>query len=279
VNYIPDKKVLVNSDYDTTVRITTNSYMGLNDGELVTVVTTGTEYNELGELFNVYVNGECVDQETYDELVAMYDGGRQTLGREFRANIAEIELALYGASTWEQTYSEYLAQIADNRTYEDMYPTFSLYDITGDGVPELFISEGWAHAARVLVYTFDGRLRSIGTIGTYGGTTYYVEPQILLSYDMHMGYEYGGDYEVRDFRFARVFTYSNNCGAAENEADREYKINDKLVTEEEYNAALDERSAEHFVWLGNDNELDSTAAANVADGIYTESEVRENTVQ
>jgi hypothetical protein len=215
-----------------------------------------------------------VDQKTYDEMVAMYDGGRETLGREFRANITEIELALYGGSSWEKVYSEYLTEIADKRTYEEMYPTFSLCDITGDDVPELFISEGWAHVARVLVYTFDGRLRSIGTIGTYGGTTYNVEPQTIVNYDMHMGYEYGGDYEIRDCRFVRVFQYYNNCGAVENEADYEYKINDKPVTKDEYDAALAEHSTEHYVWLGGDNELDSGTAANVADGIYTESEVR-----
>ena len=243
------------------------------------MITTGTEYNELGELFNWYVNDECVDEKKYTEMMDLYDGGRTVLGQEFRVNITEIELALYDSGSWEKAYSELLSEIADHRTDDSSYSTFSLYDITGDGVPELFVSEGFYHMAPVDIYSYDGRLYSVGSLGSYGGVAYDVDLGTLSNDDMSWGYEYGVSCEIRGYRPVRVFQFYNNCGAVENESEYEYSIDGKTVTQAEYEAARAAHTSEHYVWLGNDNELNSATAGNVAEGIYTESKIQEITAQ
>ena len=279
ISYIPEKKLLVSTYYDPMVRIITDSYLGLNNRKFSTVITTGVEYNELGELFNWYVNDEYAEKDEYEKAIEMYDGGRTQLGHEFRVNITEIELALYGRSSWQKTYSEYLKEIVQNRSEEESYPHFSLYDITGDGTPELFVSEGTYHAAGVDVFSFDGRLRSIGILGSYGSASYSVESKTISTGDIHMGYEYGAEFEIQNYRFVRVFSYYCNCGAVQDKSEYEFKINNKPVTESQYDSAIEQYRTDRYVLLGNDNTLDSGSAEDVAEGKYSESEIRKNIVQ
>lgn len=72
----------------------------------------------------------------------------------------------------------------------------SLYDVTGDGIPELFISDGNAHANGVEIYSYNGKIvrhfshkgYNDGTYYTFGsyGTVYYC-PEKNCIIDVYAG--------------------------------------------------------------------------------------------
>ena len=129
------------------------------------------------------------------------------------------------------------------------------------------------------MFSFDGRLRSIGILGSYGSASYSVESKTISTGDIHMGYEYGAEFEIQNYRFVRVFSYYCNCGAVQDKSEYEFKINNKPVTESQYDSAIEQYRTDRYVLLGNDNTLDSGSAEDVAEGKYSESEIRKNIVQ
>lgn len=274
VNYEPASHSLVETKYDEVKKAYVTSVKRIENGSVETIMTAEYCYDEEWNPSEWRVDGYEVTEEEYDTATYPYYTWC-ILGRDFGLTDLEIEAAVYGADDWKQLYSDFLIKTVEEHYDDPESQAFSLYDITGDGIPELFISQGYYHAAGVDIYSLSDRLYHIGSYGSYGGVTYYVEPEVLFVSDMHMGYETGSSFEVLDGRLARTFSYYNNCGAAEDESQWEFEVNGKKVTQDEFNKALEDNSTEHYVWLGNDNELTEETALAVADGEYNESAVGE----
>lgn len=80
-----------------------------------------------------------------------------------------------------QVKNAYLAQIKKMSKAYNTYRTYFLLDLTGDGIPELFVRTGTCEAdAQLHIYTYTTRLNRVSSIGAshsvfYQGNGYFVQ--------------------------------------------------------------------------------------------------------
>lgn len=141
-------------------------------------------------------------------------------------------------------------------------PTFSLYDVTGDGIPELFVSQGMFTAAGTEVYTFEkGAVRrmefaftdeTIDAFGVNGMCAYDTDKNLLCATNVHMGYFYSTymRYNGTNFEFA-VSMMRSEFDPEWGKPD-EYYLNDETVTKEVYEAEYQKYENDSYIALGTD---------------------------
>lgn len=171
------------------------------------------------------------------------------------------------AADWQEAYSAVLLDLAESGEYPRA--AYSVRDVNGDGVPELFVSQGVARVERCLIYTFSDKAILLGELGEYGYVGFDTVLDQLVATDAVQGYDWRGYYELRDSDHLEfVKDLYNNYGAAAGTDAVEFHINGETVTEEEYRTAAAEYSGHEVLWLGRDNELtEETAGAVETEGI------------
>lgn len=158
----------------------------------------------------------------------------------------------YGPYTsWQEAYTKVLLDFKNTDSYfpsfsdnDTLCSMFDLKDVTNDGIPELFISEGGYHPSPVNVYTFmDGKALLLIQAGSYGLINYNNDSNhdgiYFIDFDRNQGistytaYVFNNDSAQLD----RVFT--NNEDLAENGTPTEYSINRMKVSKEDYYKAFE----------------------------------------
>ncbi len=167
---------------------------------------------------------------------------------------------------WQAEYSAILLDFANSSDNTDA--AFSLLDINGDDIPELFVSQGTGRVERCFVYTFLDESVLLGELGEYGYVGLDTAIDQLVATDAVQGHDWRGYYELRGDSLEFVQGFYNNYGAAEGTDEVEFHINGETVTEEEYMTAVAEYSGHEVLWLGRDNELTAETASAVAMGEY-----------
>ena len=109
------------------------------------------------------INEKTVAKAEYDKSVSEHKlSGKIRLGRTFSYRLSEIDCGVNGGKNYKTVYKKFLK----GRLERDHYSVkFSLKDITGDNVPELFITDtsDWGLCD---IFTFrDGRLQFLGNSG------------------------------------------------------------------------------------------------------------------
>lgn len=121
------------------------------------------------------------------------------------------------------------------------FSAFSVRDVSGDGIPELIISEDFCHMSGCLIYTTSGKeLLNLGKYGYYGDMGYDADKNIIWFYNESQGYQFDGFYRLENNEITPIAVFSNNHGAAASESELYYKFNDEEISADKYQAALDE---------------------------------------
>ena len=136
-------------------------------------------------------------------------------------------------SAWRTEYKNILASF----DYPDM--AFDLVFIDDDNIPELVVSEGLAHVAGCNIYTmYNGSCVELGNYGVYGEIGYVKYDGDIMVADVNQGYSTYFVAEIKDGAIQTVMTAFDNTGAVMSEAEYEFKVNDNIVTQNDFQSKV-----------------------------------------
>ena len=158
---------------------------------------------------------------------------------------------------YKKAYSAKLAKMANENKDKDELSQmwFSVYDIGGNGTPELMISTGEFHAAAVEIYSLDknGNVVFTGVAGSTGELYYFPETRQINSMYGGMGGLYNELYEIKDGKLENICSltaYNEYDGINGKYTEIEASMNGSPCTKEEYYAAFDEWFGKQYITLG-----------------------------
>lgn len=155
---------------------------------------------------------------------------------------------------WQEDYQKKLNSFIASDKFSDDYDhgsAFDLFDITGDGQPELIISPDSGASTACSIFTFDGgEIVSLGTVGS-GGIIRYIPSQNLLNEEyIGSGFVLGKYLTYKNGELADVITYSDNSSSASSGASITHEINGEEVMLSEYEAALEPYASAVYLEIG-----------------------------
>lgn len=158
--------------------------------------------------------------------------------QETTITATETESVHLEATDLGALYAEKLYSVLENNSEMKMY--FDLYDLDGDDVPELIISDGMSHVCKCKIYTIeDEQLKQlvyddIDRFGEYGEFLYDKENKYIISTHMGMGHSFDSFYHINQGYLEQIMIFEDNKGACENEDDAYFRVNGEDVTKDEY---------------------------------------------
>lgn len=171
--------------------------------------------------------------------------------------------------SWKEAYRECLENYrSTSLTYTGA--KWDLQDIDGDGIPELLISEGWAHVCGVLYYYYDnGQAKPVMcegnafNCGSYGYTLICPEEHLIVYDDMHMGYRSIAEFVYTPEHTAkRTLSMTEDSGAV-GEESATYEKDNQTVTKAEFDAAMEANiSSKNWIDAGQNYEFGDYSALN-----------------
>ena len=255
--------------------------------KIAAVLGLALMFTACGNNDNIAPDMSVTESETVTEASAESETSSETAS-ETTAEVSEETLAETEAITEASSEEQEAENTAD---YKDAYkakllevmydenatsPSFDLFDMDNDGIPELFVSLGDYHASGVFAYTFkDGALADLSggkkSFGSYG--------EAAVSADGYLAGEYMGMGMTSDYFYMLegdklVLKKSIVSEEFPDPTDDDpyhfslkYKVNDEDVTEEEYNSAFDEYDAHDWVTVGRGTLM---SVANIDSVLYAE---------
>ncbi len=255
--------------------------------KIAAVLGLALMFTACGNNDNTAPDMSVTESETVTEASAESETSSETAS-ETTAEVSEETLAETEAITEASSEEQEAENTAD---YKDAYkaklleamydenatsPSFDLFDMDNDGIPELFVSLGDYHAAGVFAYTFkDGALADLSggkkSFGSYG--------EAAVSADGYLAGEYMGMGMTSDYFYMLegdklVLKKSIVSEEFPDPTDDDpyhfslkYKVNDEDATEEEYNSAFDEYDAHDWVTVGRGTLM---SVANIDSVLYAE---------
>ncbi len=140
--------------------------------------------------------------------------------------------------SWQDAYESKLAEFKGSELFSDN-SAFDIFDITGNGSPELIISPDSESTAKCSVYTYDnGEFAEIGETGFCGIVSYCPENNMLKNEYQGNGFVIGNIVSHINGAFDTVLTYSDNMASASLGAEIYHEINGEDASLPEYEAAL-----------------------------------------
>ena len=146
---------------------------------------------------------------------------------------------------WETEYNRVLHDFYIEYNERHSSPQkiyYDTYDLDGDENPELIISEGDYHMAKCRIYSYvNSELIEVGKLGEWGTFSYYPKSRLILWSWTNQGHHVEKWYEIESHDMKLLCSY----GFVWKEKDlKQYEINGKSASEEEYNEYLKEHSDE-----------------------------------
>lgn len=136
---------------------------------------------------------------------------------------------------------------------------FSLYDMTGDGIPELILSPDDSHGSACTIYSYQDTLTELGELGSFGKMRYEPETNVLVSSFTGQGTTTTVFYRAENGELQKLAELYDNSGAV---SPAVYQINGEDASGEDYQAVWEQYTGENSVILGRDHMLtDSIIAA------------------
>ena len=225
---------------------------------------------------NIYkMNGqECTEEEYNDEYTLLLSGVIKDMGTDFGFDDDSIDAALGNKASMEEGYaavlSDYLSQMQYN---QNMKSTYSLMDVNGDEVPELFVSVGIAFAPSVSVYSWNGCVVPVGSFGSDGTIGYFPESGELWGEYHAPSYTAGSFYKFNDvFQFEEIFNYGDT--EVSDAEEKIYNINAEATPKDEYHKMLDDHTKGDVYQLGADNDVNAENIKLLIEGKYTAPSVK-----
>lgn len=162
---------------------------------------------------------------------------------ETEAPTTEATLPAGVYPSWQEAYAAQLrnyARTEDYVYYDDGTGTmYDLYDIDGDGTPELFVSQGAFHVSGCMIYTFDGsECVYLQTLGEWGVVSVIPAGPYVLSAYSGMGYHSYGFYQFDGGAHTLALTDSFNDNSDTGYEVVEYYHNNQQVSQMAYESAM-----------------------------------------
>lgn len=252
--YCAEKNIIL-SGY-TGQGCTFSTYYYIENGEIEKLHSFYDNSGRIGDIPLEYkVDDELVTKEEYDSAQQEFAGLEfYLLGRDIPLSENMLNAFAAESGDWQTAYQELLSALMGMDSQYINY-RFSLADINSDNTPELIISNGTNRLSKCFVYSFDGGLIPMGTIGAYGCIGYTPKKGLVYSNYLHQGYEYISYYLIDDNRrFKKEKQFFNNYAALEKD-EVLYEIDGEEVSKEEYEAALEEYKDSGHLSLGLDHKL------------------------
>ena len=197
---------------------------------------------------------------------------RKIMAAVCSAALAVSALALNASAakekSWQELYASFLrSEIRSSSEYPDGFDAFSIYDLDADGTPELIISQADYHGAYCTICTVsDGKVTRVGDAGSYGEFTYIPSKKYIVSSYMGMGYTTVSYFKMNGTEMKRLVTLEDDSGNAESDEDINYTIDEKTVTEEEYDRKFAEMGGDS-ISLGRTFPLTENAVKYAVEGV------------
>lgn len=221
------------------------------------------------------VDGEAVTDDAFDaEYNHIFSGVIKSMGLDFPFDDDVIDAALGAADDWTTGYQAILnGYLRHNKQTDDN--RFSIMDVNGDDVPELFVSGGASYSPYVDVYSWNGCVVPVGTFGADGTIGYDPDENQLISIYDSPSYTAGSVYSFSkndNFKFSELFNYGNTENSKQQDPNAEviYKVNGELTDKSSYESAVKENVKKSFYVLGRDNDITEETVKAVGEGKYTE---------
>lgn len=151
---------------------------------------------------------------------------------------------------WQDSYENKINELKNSEQFTDT-SAFDIFDVTGDGSPELIFSPSTDATSKCTVYTYaNDEIKEIGELGSNG--TFSFSPEIKMLKDEYSGNGFilGKMVSITNDSLYTVISYSDNSDSASLGAQIYHEIDGNEVSYSEYEAALEEYSSSVFLSAG-----------------------------
>ena len=139
---------------------------------------------------------------------------------------------------WQKAYQSKLDEFKSSADFGSS-SAFDLYDVTGDGDPELIISPNTEKSTACKIYTFsDGSAAELASAGFDGEFEYLPEAGLIREEYRGDGFIIGKFRKFEEGAFTDFLTYSDNSESASAGATIKHEINGEEVLLPQYDSAL-----------------------------------------
>ena len=157
----------------------------------------------------------------------------------YRSGSAQTET--FRELLWRDLYASVLRTYIDPEYPDSGFAKFNLYDLDGDGIPELIVSGGDFHAAGAEIYTlYRGAVYCHGGFGSWGDFGYEPETGYIYSGYSGMGCHYASIHQIVNGQMIEIASFADTMANFEHPEDRCFEVNGEKVSEDEYNRAWEE---------------------------------------
>ena len=266
LNYVMDRSLLTTTRYHDDIQVMNIQLYRLKGKALANVGSFQRSSLAVKE------DGNFVTEETFTaEYNHFISGFIKDMGEDFSFDSDVINASLGGCEKWQDAYAAVLNDYLKNKKKNDDNH-FSLLDINGDDIPELFISGAYHYAPYVQVFSWNGCPVPVGQFGNSDGTIGYDDKANELyskvdspSYTAESIYTFNENY-----KFSEVFSYGNteNSKQQDENAEISYSVNNERTDKSSYAKAVKERVNDSLYILGMDNDLTEETIKAFLEGNY-----------
>ena len=140
--------------------------------------------------------------------------------------------------SWKDLYAGVLRTYIDPEFPDSSFAKFNLYDLDGDGTPELIVSEGEFHMCEAEIFTvYRGVVYCLGSFGSWGDFGYAPETGYIYSGMTGQGVTYTTIHQIVDGRARELVSFYDTTGYYADPEDGSYEVDGEEVSQEEYNRA------------------------------------------
>lgn len=164
--------------------------------------------------------------------------------RDITDKIKEVESKVTSVTqnndAWKQHYIDYITTECSEKkelTYNDLYDNcFKFIYINNDNIPELYYDSGSVAGGAWIITWHNNRVEDIYTYP--GGLQYIEKENIMLLFGGHSEHYYDKVCTIQNGKYVTLFDGTYNVVYGAETSVTEYKINDIVVTEQEYKSKL-----------------------------------------
>ena len=267
LNYVMDRSLITTTRYRDDIQVMNIQLYRLK-GKALANVGSFQRSNLAVKEDGVFVSEETFTQE-YNHFIS---GFIKDIGEDHSFDDDVIKAALGEYDDWKDAFAAVLNDYLKTRKENDDNH-FSLMDINGDDVPELFISGAYHYAPYVQVFSWNGCPVPIGSFGNSEGTIGFDDKnkEIYSKVDSP-SYTAGSIYTFNDnYKLSQVFSYGDteNSKQQDENAEISYSVNGERTDKKSYQKAVKERLNDSLYILGMDNDLTEETIKDFKNGKYT----------
>lgn len=145
--------------------------------------------------------------------------------------------------SWQEAYENKIKEFKNSEQYTEN-SAFDIFDVTGDGSPELIISTDSEPTSKCLIYTYNNdTVAELGEAGNCGTFTYCPDANIIKDEYYGNGFVLGKILSFSNGSFKTVLSYSDNSESASMGAEIYHEINGENLSLADYEKALEPYAA------------------------------------